>query len=105
MYFVVYQTFLFDGTYYANSRKQHLTLKLNSDSSFVYRNGPFQYSFGKWTLKTDTIVIYSPELSNQDSISVAISSGSYFKIEKMVFLIKKQTLTDIKTKTKYRLKE
>ena len=105
VYFVVYQTFSFYGTYYSYSRKQHLTLILNSDSSFVYRNGPYQYSFGKWAVKSDTLIINSTEFTKQDSLMVAISSGSYLKIDKMVFLIRDKMLVDVKNKKKYILKE
>jgi hypothetical protein len=93
------------GTYTCIIKKQQHILVLKLDSTFVYHKGQYSYSFGKWSTKIDTLILHQPTLSSQDSLSIALMSGSYFKIDRMVFIIRDKMLVDAKHKKKYLLKE
>ena len=105
LYLLVSQDNLTLGTYTSKIKKQTHTLILKDDNSYVYRKGTYSYSYGRWFTKNDSLILYSPILTNQDSIRIGLSGGSYFKIDRMVFLIKDKTLVDVKNKKKFLVKE
>jgi hypothetical protein len=104
-YLLVFQDKLTLGTYTSKIKKQTHTIILKYDSSYVYHKGTYGYSFGRWFTKNDSLILYSPILTNQDSMTIALSGGSYFKINRMVLLIRDKTLVDVKNKKKFLVKE
>jgi len=93
------------GRYHAVKKHQTIIIQLNADSTFVYHKGAYSYSWGKWLIENNYLIFLSTQLSADDSIRIAISSGSYFKIEKMFFTIEEDAIVDKETKIRYKLEQ
>jgi hypothetical protein len=100
--FAVQQSQLSMGRYSVIKKHKTLIIQIKADSTFVYYKGSNLYSYGKWVMNDNYLTILPPELTTDDSIRNALSGGSFFKIEKMCFLIEENAIVDIETKIKYK---
>ncbi len=101
--FQIAQNDLKIGRYNTKHKNESYEILIRADSTFVYRKGRWSYTYGQWKIAENKLILNSKLLTQMDSINIAISSGSYFKIENEIMLIKKDKLINNKSlKFKYR---
>jgi hypothetical protein len=93
------------GRYSTIHKHKTLIIQVNEDSTFVFHKGSYFYSFGKWKFDNNYLICYSPELTADDSIRIALSGGTYIKIERMRFAINENAIVDIDTKIRYKFEK
>jgi|WetSurSiteA1Bulk_404760.scaffolds.fasta_scaffold20088_1 hypothetical protein len=89
------------GRYSTIKKHQTIVIQINDDSTFVYHKGTYLYSYGKWKIDNNDLIISSTKLTSDDSLMIAITGGTYFKIDKMCFLIEDNAIKDKETKVRY----
>lgn len=82
------------GWYRAKIKNGNNELLINADSTFIFRKGRWDYTFGNWKIADEKLILNSKSLTQMDSITVALSSGKYFSIENKEFRIGKGKLID-----------
>ncbi|GAB3537891.1 hypothetical protein GCM10027443_31680 [Pontibacter brevis] len=82
------------GWYRTKFKNENHELLISADSTFIFRKGRWDYTFGNWKIADEKLILNSKSLTQMDSITVALSSGNYFSIENKEFRIRKGKLID-----------
>lgn len=82
------------GWYRAKVKNGNHELLISADSTFIFRKGRWDYTFGNWKVADEKLILNSKSLTHTDSLTVALSSGKYFSIDNKEFRISKGKLID-----------
>lgn len=82
------------GKYRMKDKHEFQELLIRSDSTILFKKGAYGYSYGSWLVGDDELILNSKKLNREDSLMIALSRGSFFRVKNKKFSIKKNKLFD-----------